>query len=190
MSVTPNMKLAANYMRGILGGSPKVIQYCDDARENSVHILSADGTPDTNSTTYVTLGLAEQDVATLSDGDRLGVEIILLAHGILRDFAANVLATCAFNALKDGFLIAPEAVHRNVITMYHNGQMKHVMFVDPFLWNLETLKAPGRAIAWLFAVPISDGELALVESGGATALQDLLEKHDVDVGDILRASVV
>ena len=41
--------------------------------------------------------------------------------------------------------------------------MKHVLFVPPFLWNLETLSFAIKKVAWLLAVPISDEDGRLPE---------------------------
>lgn len=70
--------------------------------------------------------------------------------------------------------------------------MKHIMFVPPFLWeeDLELLEFNNKSVTWLMALPISEGELQVAEKHGPDYLQDLLESKQTDIFDIKRESVV
>lgn len=69
--------------------------------------------------------------------------------------------------------------------------MKHVMFVPPFLWeeDLELLEFSNKSVTWLMAIPISEGELQIAEQYSPDHLQDLLESKQIDIFDIKRESV-
>lgn len=67
--------------------------------------------------------------------------------------------------------------------------MKHVMFVDPFLWPLRSHKFSSKIAAWLFAVPISEKEFEFAEKNGGGALAKAFEKHQIDVFNLHRKSI-
>jgi len=70
--------------------------------------------------------------------------------------------------------------------------MKHALFVPPFLWEeaLETLELPERTVAWLLAVPISEAEYQFAEREGSEKLEDLFVKHQIDIFNLERESVL
>lgn len=63
--------------------------------------------------------------------------------------------------------------------------------MPPFLWPSDPFAVRhlhDRTVAWLQLVPISPAEQAYAEREGAPALDDLLEREQVDVFDLQRES--
>lgn len=84
-------------------------------------------------------------------------------------------------------------MYPNVVKMYYPKlNMKHVMFVSPFLWdeNLASFDFEDKYVSWLQAIPISEDEYVYAEKNGSEALEDLLEEAGVDTMDLNRPSVV
>jgi hypothetical protein len=71
--------------------------------------------------------------------------------------------------------------------------MRHFFCMDLFLLPSlqKSLDLTDRKVAWLIAVPISDGEYGYAEEKGPGALEDLLtEESAIDMADLARPSVV
>ncbi|MBW4422651.1 MAG: suppressor of fused domain protein [Myxacorys californica WJT36-NPBG1] len=76
--------------------------------------------------------------------------------------------------------------------MYEPGlRVKHVVFVPPFQWEqgMTHVTLADRTIYLLLAVPITDGELQLVQKQGVDELQDRWEQLSTDVLDWSREGV-
>ena len=163
-------------------------RHWDEPEENWISIATRAECPWDGVTAVGTLGLSEHSLGLSND---LQVEII----GACAKTAdlSDVLATCAFNVIKDAWPMRPGAIHNDVLQMYDLSKtLAHIMFVAPFLWNdgPKTLHLDGRTITWLMAVPISESELAYAEQNGADALNTLFEERQVDIFDINRLSVI
>jgi hypothetical protein len=170
------------------GGQPKVHRHWDEPEENWVGIASRAHCPWEGVTSVGTLGLSEHSLGFSND---LRVEIIG-ACATTTDLS-DVLATCAFNVIKDAWPMRPGAIHNDVLQMYGLSKtLAHVMFVAPFLWDAgpKTLHLEGRTVTWLMAVPISESELVYAEGNGADALNALFERRQIDVFDINRLPVI
>jgi hypothetical protein len=170
------------------GGQPKVYRHWDEPEENWIGITTRPDCPWDGVTAFGTLGLSEH---SLGFGNDLRVEIIG-ACATTTDLS-NVLATCAFNVIKDSWPMRPGAIHNGALSMYDLSKtLSHMMFVDPFLWNdgPETLHLEGRTIAWLMAVPVSESELVYAELHGPDALTSLFEKRQIDIFNINRPPVI
>jgi hypothetical protein len=105
----------------------------------------------------------------------------------------NYLATAAFFIINSGRFVAPGIIFPGVLSMYQaSATMEHFLFLPPFLWDqrLQTLHTEQTKVAWLLAIPISEGELRFAQSKGVPALEDLFEKHQIDIFDLHRPSVV
>jgi hypothetical protein len=187
--VSAHTRSAARELARTWGGrKPNVHQHWDEAEENWVGIASLADCPWDGVTAYGTLGLSDHN---LGFGNDLRVEIIG-ACATSADLS-NVLATCAFNAIKNAWQMRPGAIHNDVLRMYDISRtLAHVMFVAPFLWNdgPETLHLEGRTITWLMAVPISESELRYAERNGSDAMSVLFEDRQIDIFDINRVPVI
>lgn len=104
------------------------------------------------------------------------------------DFSLAI-STCGFNMIRDKMPIFPD-----VLELYPGllDTLKNVMFVSPTAWDSspETQDIQGRKVTFLQLLQISGGEMMYAKSNGSEALEDLLEKKNIDIYDIDRESVI
>jgi hypothetical protein len=116
---------------------------------------------------------------------------MLLALRTDFETAATLLATCAFNVINAGYKTAPGLVHPDVMAMYApDSAMRHILLTPAFSWPLETQSLPGKNVAWLQLLPISEAEFKFSQANGADALETMLEQCGIDPFDPRRASVL
>ncbi|MDH7971276.1 suppressor of fused domain protein [Sphingomonas sp. AR_OL41] len=183
-AISSHTKSAARELARAWGGQPIVHRHWDEPEENWISIAARAECPWDGVTAFGTLGLSEHSVRLSND---LRVEIIG-ACATATDLS-DVLATCAFNVIKDAWPMRPGAFHNDVLKMYGLSEtLAHVMFVPSFLWDdgPKTLHLEGRTITWLMAVPISESELVYAEREGSDALNALLKAQQIDIFDINR----
>lgn len=68
--------------------------------------------------------------------------------------------------------------------------LKAIMFVSPFLWNIDDLLFDDRTITWLIALPILEKELEYLRNNGSDQLEQLFEEQRIDFYDLNRPDVV
>jgi hypothetical protein len=185
-------KAIARAAAAAFGTPPSVYCYWDDQHKASVDIVSCNDSPSSGVTSYATVGVSQ--IPLIKDGKDLGfrTELVGACGSQFADFG-NCLSTAAFCVINSRWFVAPGVVFPDVISMYRtSGAMKHVLFLPPFLWDerLQTIQVENERVAWLLAIPISENELRLAESKGVPALEDVLEKEEIDIFDLDRASVV
>ncbi|MGE0709270.1 MAG: suppressor of fused domain protein [Planctomycetota bacterium] len=90
--------------------------------------------------------------------------------------------------------LCPRAGHPGLLTLYDDipSGLPHVLLWDPAPWQdrLPTLELTEKTVAWLWAVPISESELAYLDAHGPEALADALEEANADVADLERSPVM
>lgn len=189
MTTSDDNKKVLEYLETITGPATEINEYWDEDDKHSIDLIAVVGAPDEGITTYSTLGLSDTDTGETLDGMKLGAEIIIAADSN-REEAANILAICAFNMIKEDFEIGPGVIFADAAAAYlPQSDMKHVMFVAPFLWELETQDLQDKKVAWLQAIPISEAELEYAEEHGTEALEDLFVEKQIDVYNLDRACV-
>jgi hypothetical protein len=63
--------------------------------------------------------------------------------------------------------------------------------VPPSFWEeFETLKLSSKTVAWLAAIPITDGEMQFAAKEGSLRLEEMFEAPRTDLFDSFRPSVV
>ncbi len=55
---------------------------------------------------------------------------------------------------------------------------------------METIELDSKKVAWLLAIPISEAERSFAINNGSNKLEDLFEKHQIDIYDLDRSSIV
>lgn len=184
-------KVIARAAAAAFGGHPAVTRFWDDDRRSFIDLLSVKDVPQKGVSTFSTIGLSAYPMGAESRPD-LGVEIVAACGSNFKSFD-NALATAAFCVINSGWLCKPGVIFPDILEMYTvAGPMKHMAFFPPFLWEgeLKTLQLPGRTVAWLLAVPISDDERQFAESEGVDALETLFEEKQIDIFNLARPSVV
>lgn len=124
-------------------------------------------------------------------GREIRVEFIGMCTSEFTSFP-NILASCAFNIIKDHYSYTPGMVNMNVIDDYYkNLEMRHIYYTIPSYWeDLQGHLIDGHIVNWLFAIPISDNELDYLNENGVDAFEDLLESNDTEVYDLYRRSII
>jgi hypothetical protein len=182
----------ARLLVSAFGGQPTVRRYWDDPRQSYVDVARLDAHPDPGLTAYATLGLS--DYPLIRDGREYParVEFVGVARTEWTKFP-NILATAAFCVINSNWFAMPGRIFPNVVTIHQrNLELKHVLFVSPFLWEgeLETVTFPDKTVAWLMAVPISDREAEYARRNGSEALETLMEEKEVNDFDPDRPSLI
>jgi hypothetical protein len=191
MTVSSENKALAKYIRTVFGGVASVNKYWDDSHHSDIDIFRAAGAPAEGVDTFCTLGLSDHDIELVLDNNKpLRAEVLIAAQDQF-EFAANVLSTCAFNVINSETALGPSVVYPDVVAMYAPElTVRHVMFVAPFLYPLETQWLETKTVAWLLAIPITEAEQRFHAQYGAEALEARLEDAEVDIFDLARASII
>lgn len=173
-------------------GKPSVTRFWGDQERSAIDILECPDSPTEGVTSCSTLGLS--DHALMRDGNEYPVRVEVVGAGATdNEYFPNIISTVAFFVINDRWFSSPGSIFPDVIGMYYPAvTMRHILFVPPFLLKdgLETMRFPGKTVAWLQAVPISGGERQYAETNGSEALQELFTEKEIDVFDLNRASTV
>lgn len=142
-------------------------------------------------TSYSTIGLSDFSIEYTVDETPLRLEIVGVSATEYEKYP-NILATCAFCIINSKYLISHGKVFRDIIKMYYpNSEMKHMLFVSPFLWeDLKTLDFSSKKVAWLLTIPISEKEFLFVQEKGTDSLEKLFEQEEIDIFDLERKSIM
>jgi hypothetical protein len=190
MGIPSDHKVIAKFALQAFGGKPNVSKYWDDANVSNIDLLTT-VRPHDSVAYYSTIGLSSHSIDYVVDEKPLRLEI---AGACATEFEhyPNVIATCAFCIINSKFSISHGKIFRDIVTMYYpSSEMKHILFVSPFLWeDLKHLDLEDRKVVWLLAVPISEPEFLFAQEKGTSALEDLFEHKKIDVFDIERKSIL
>lgn len=191
MTVPATQRAAAQTLLSLFEiDRPQVGRYRDDDESHAIDILTAVDRPEAGLTTYSTLGL--HLVENTLDGVNVPVELLGVAPTDLAWFP-NLAATAAFYVIKNGWLVAPGVVFPNVVLEYDKTvSTPHLLWTTPFIWpELGSVSlGDGAKAHWLMAVPITDGERAMLHSSGIDELEALFEQRQVPYFDFKRASLI
>ena len=185
-----NNKTIAMYERDFIGGTPKVERFENDDADKSIDILSVNDGCLKNRSVYATIGLHKEDIGLSIDGIPLRAELIFAAKAD-HELNKNILASAAFECMerkqmKPGILI-PNVIHSYI----KDCDVKHFVCMTPVFWeNCKVLKDEDETVAWLQLVPVTDAELAYIESNGLSAFDELLAAKNADITAIRRKSII
>lgn len=187
-----NKKQIFQYLHKIIGFAPKVCSFYDDNETSEIDIYIGIDRPDFGITTYSTIGLSDYPIGMVTQaGKQIRVEFIAICNSKDVGFP-SAIANCAFNIMNDKYSCSPGTVYSDILSAYFdNIDMKHILFTTPYPWeNLHGIENDDKEIMWLLAVPISDNEFLYLKENGSDALEELLEKNNIDIFDINRKSVL
>jgi len=175
------------------GGNPKVVRYWDENEENSVDLLSLPSSNHNGAIFHGTMGLFYKQFTIDNSLFHSRIEMVGAAYDAFEQFP-NILSTASFCSIKDDFFCEPGSVLPNAVSMYYPKlEAKHLYFTSPYLWEdeLDTLKlSEDIDVNWVLAIPITDSEYSYLKENGDEALEDILEKHNVDIFDLSRDSII
>ncbi|AZA84947.1 hypothetical protein C1637_21955 [Chryseobacterium lactis] len=188
-------KSLAKYITSIVGINEKIDRHWDEATINFIDIFSCDDPIYPNIKIFGTIGVSDHsNRIEMKDDNFQDIPIELLITGYKEfDLLPNILSTAGFYITKKRWDCQPGSVFMRIVDMYYeDSEMKHIMFVSPFLWEdkLEPLHLETKTVHWLLGTPISDKELEFRMKNGASALEDIFQEKDIDIFDINRKSVI
>ncbi len=173
-------------LSAMLGTESKVTKYYDEGEENSMHIMCVADPTNPSVNFYSTLELFQYPVI-----DRKYE--ILIAGYINYSYLPDILSTCAFFVMKDGWDCTPGTVFETLVEMYAPSlEMKHIMFIQPYLWEdkMKNFILGDSLINFVLAIPISEKELEYKNKYGVEALEILFQNNKLDILDFNRKSLV
>lgn len=187
-----NRQLAGIVAKAFGYARPTVRRYFDDGETHRVDIAQADDSPWPGVTSHGTLGLS--DYPLIDDGVEFPLRCELVgACAASYKLFPNIMATCAFNIMRQKWFVSPGRLFPDVVAVYYPASpMKHVMFLEPFPWDdaLTAAELPGKTVAWLLVIPVSDAEMQYGQSAGADALRDVFKREQIDFFNLERPSVL
>jgi antitoxin YqcF len=178
----------AKYLREkVPGDVVHIARHYDEGERNVIAIFTSENAA---GIVAATVGVMDYDQARQGKPP-LATEILFDARGRPASIA-NIAATIGFYIIKDGWRVAPGVTFAEMVSMYEPGlRVRHVVFVPPFQWDegMTRVALSDRTVYPLLAVPITDGELRLVQEQGANELQERWERFSTDVLDWSREGV-
>jgi hypothetical protein len=185
-------RIIARSAATVFGGSrPTVTRYYDQARKGSVDLLACDDVPKGGVTSYATIGLSDSPLYRGSEKFPVRVEFVGACVSGSCDFAA-ALATAAFCVVNSRWFCAPGVIFPDIWPRDdRRTSLRHLLFVPPSFWEgFETLRLPSKTVAWLTAIPITEGEMQFAAKEGSLRLEEMFEVRRTDLFDFFRPSVV
>src|SRR5262245_22901969 len=186
-------KKIARMLAAAFGGRCSVIEVVHDSLPLTVDLLRCPDRPGETVTSLGTIGLS--DFPLYLEDEEYPVRVELVGAVASRDVEAFglVLGTTAFCIIRSGRIVHPGSVLEDAVSVYiPESPLPHMYFTAPFLWETElrATQLDTKKVAWLLAFPISQTELELLRAKGDSALEDEFEKHNIDMFDLYRRSVV
>ena len=192
MSRAPETARAAarSALEAFGGGTLQVARYYDEPEEHSVNILHCADRPGVGFDSYSTVDL--HLVENWLEGDDIRVELACVVESSASAMA-NVLATAAFNVMKDGWLAAPGVVFPDLLSEYDLSEtFRNVLWMEPFVHQQlsEVDLGDGLRAHWLMAMPISEAERRFLVSEGYFELERRFEAAQVEYWNLNREPLV
>ncbi|KPH14074.1 suppressor of fused domain protein [Chryseobacterium sp. ERMR1:04] len=189
-----NKKLS-DYITNIVGINKMIDRHYDKEKKQIIDIFTCDDPLYPKIKICGTIGVSDYpNKIEMNDNSFKDIPIELLIGGYTEfNMLANILSTSGFYIINKGWECQPGSVFMRIVEMYcETSEMKHIMFVSPFLWEdkLEPLQLEKKTVHWLLCIPISDKELEYKMENGASALEDMFQEKDIDIFDINRKSAI
>lgn len=190
-TVSEENKQLAQHLMKVFGKRPQVMTYSEDY---SVALAICRDTPDSNITTYGTIGVSDYPLLKGGAEFPVRVEIVALCKQDQNtELFANTLVSVAYMIMKTGWLCSPGRILQNALTNEGtlSPHLKHFYFTAPSIWDREgelnqTMALKTKTVTWVMVIPISESERLYCQSHGDSAFEDLLEEKGVDIADLNR----
>jgi hypothetical protein len=167
-----------------VNGRPQMIR----AGDTGIPLLMVENRPFEGATTYLTGGLSDVPVVERPMTPPLGAEVIGVCD---RDTPAfpQLLAEIVLRVRRRESGPLRHEIMPDLVPAETSHDLRHVWFVDPAYWEsgFEPREYDYKTVAWLLAVPISEGERLVAERDGSDALALLLD--GTRVSDLRRKPV-
>ena len=180
-------KAIAHYIAKITGKDPKVLRF--QATEHAhIDIVSMTEHGDENLMVHASVGLS----AYPTNPENRHIELVLVAEKKY-DLAPNILGTCAFKAMLEGWHTVTGAIFSHVFSAYYpDMNVKHGLLIPPYLWKdtLKTLDLGELLVEWKMIIPITQQEAEYLQTHSPSTLLPIFVEKDVNLFDLGRKSVV
>lgn len=132
--ITSAHKQVAKHVSTAFGiEKPSIIEFWDDARQNSIFILESVDKPAPGISIYSTVGLFNYPLVLQDKQIAARAELIGVCQSVFSNFN-HVLATLAFCVINSGWCCAPGIIFPDVLGMYElSDSLSDIFFVYPFL---------------------------------------------------------
>lgn len=185
--IDKDSKLVANYLRQAFAGTPEVQRYFAKDNVRYVDIIK---TPHPDQITYVgTIGGFRRPMkGATPDSLEIRVEVLSAVKNSYVEIMAQTLGFLILSLDTDKIIYRPGMVVENAIPENRSSNMRHIYLCDPFLWEngLKSMCFDNFALAFLYAMPITDKEKEIFDKNGADALESFLQKNNVPYFDMNR----
>ncbi len=190
MDIKTEKRMIARHINDLVGGIPEFSRYDDRNNISAIHIMTIQDASDDGVNIYSTVGVSSYSIGLSVDKVPLRVELMFVCDKMKKEIPC-ILSTCAFCIINSHYECFPGVIFYDVIGAFiDDSDMKHVMFVKPFLWEeYQGMVLEDKRVEWLLAVPVSEAEAKYAEEYGSDALDDLFEKSDIDIFDLYRESL-
>lgn len=156
---TDEAKAIARSLAATFGGKPSVNIWWDEPETTSVAFLRCDAAPQEGVSSFATVNLSDRAISAGGGPGDLRVEIVGACATRTREFP-NVISTCAFSVIKDGWAIAPGAIFPDVVAMYGISRtLRHVARVRTRVSG----DFPGSLVTLLFTFTVANDAIARLE---------------------------
>lgn len=185
----------ARFFGEAIGFEPKVIEYLDEDESNSIDVISVIDPIDRKVLIHSSIGVSDYpNNIEGADSGVLNMPVELLMVGYKSyDKILDILGEVSLFLIKNNFSCQPGTVFTDMITDFYDSDMKHIMFIEPYLWadKLSKREFGKKKVHCLLLVSISDNELDYRGEYGANALEHLLfADEEIDLYNIKRKSVL
>ncbi len=192
-AVSADNKKIAKMLGTAFSGAFTVAEFVHDSLPLSVDLLRCPDRPGEGVTSLGTIGLSDFPLHLENEEFPVRIELVGAIASRNVDAFASVLGTTAFCIIRSGRIVQPGNTLEDAVSVYiPESPLPHIYFTAPFFWEeaLRSTQFGTKKVAWLLAFPISQAELELLREKGDSALEDEFEKHNVDIFDLYRESVV
>lgn len=191
MSLNPIHQQLAKTLSAEFGAEPRVDRFSSLEGEHSMDILTVKDRLNNEVSYSFTIGLSDATLYYKNEPVSFALELAAAAYRDVAEFVPNTLAKAALRIAHNRWECQPGTVFKDLggENAVPNG-MRHLYFIRPLLWKdrLEKIQHPEKRTAWLICMPISDAELNYLLQHGATALESIFQKENVDLFNWTRTS--
>lgn len=179
-------KAIAHYFAKVTGKDPKVLRLENQDQHLDILVCTENGDDQLN--VLSTIGLS----AHPTNQENRNFELTIVLNKQF-ELAPNILATCGFKTLMEGWAITTGAVFSHVFGMYYPEiEAKHGLLVPPYLWKdtLKNLDLGDRLVEWKTIIPVTEKEVTFLLDHSAVELLPKFVEQQVDLFDLKRKSVI
>lgn len=189
------MRSVAHHIARAFGKDPaqrqQVERFLNDRETAHIDIMTCPDTPYSGFASLSTMGLSGHDIGIFTGkGKPVRIELTAVCWNEQLDIFKGFLITSSFGIIDTHYDIYLHIIYPDIVPLYvRDSAMRHILFAEPFAWELEEQKMDDCLVAFLSPIPISDAEKEFILSHGADEFLDALEEAEADVGNIYRKSI-